>query len=662
MCRQSAAATRFCMHLTSPRERTLDFNFGLCLLASGIDMARNESTLHKLKQDAMALWEERFHIEREYSRLHRFLHFWVLVGKSFNRNRCPIRASALSFTTLLALIPMLAVAISITSAFLKNQGEDEIYRFVDQVVSAMVPAAPMTNPSPAGITATNSESEFRKTNSLGEAEALSGRPNTPAETAIETNAVEAERGSTNVPPPGETNQSRAAVSADTNAPANPDRAATQKEAAKRIHEFVRNTRSGTIGTVGAVLLVLVGIRMLRSVESTFNDIWGVTRGRNWLNTIQIYCTLLLIGPLLLAGAAGPHLESTQRFLATMPVLGPLLFPVLTLLMLWLLFTLFYQFMPNTRVRFKAALVGGIVGGTVWHVNNLFGFLYVSRVVSNSKIYGSLGLIPVFMLGVYFSWLFVLFGAQVSYAFQNRKLYLQERLTENVNQRGREFVALRLMTCIGQRFQRGQRAATIEQMSDELGIPSRLVHQVMQTLIAAHLAIEIAGAESAYTPSRPLDQINAHHILQAMRARGQELLTRDEPVREEVYGEFARIQEAEKHAASSITMLALVNRADARLELAPPLQSEQIEISPALVPPQKTQPEPAPPSKPEPTPHVEILKSVESAKPETPIISQTHRPDATESISDIKPLSTESLTSPKPPIVEPVPDEERDFPL
>src|SRR6185312_8942884 len=119
------------------------------------------------------------------------------------------------------------------------------------------------------------------------------------------------------------------------------------------------------------------------------------------------------------------------------------------------------------------------------------------VVSNSKIYGGLGLIPVFMAGVYLSWFILLFGAQVAYAYQNRTLYLQERLTESVNQRGREFVALRLMTCVGQRFQRGLPAPTSQQMSEELSIPSRLVQQVLQTLISAHLVIEVSGLEPGH---------------------------------------------------------------------------------------------------------------------------------------------------------------------
>jgi membrane protein len=333
----------------------------------------------------------------------------------------------------------------------------------------------------------------------------------------------------------------------------------------------------------------------------------------------------------------------------------MIFPTLTLLVLWLLFTLFYEFVPNTKVRFKAALIGGIVAGTIWHVNNLFGFLYVSRVVSNSRIYGSLGLVPVFMAGIYFSWLVLLFGAQVSYAFQNRALYLQERLAENVNQRGREFVALRLMTCIGHRFQRGLRPQTSQEMSEELCVPSRLVQQVLQTLVAAHLVIEVSGAEAAYTPGRPLEQITAHHILQAMRARGQELLTRDEPVREEVYGEFARIEEAEKRAASVVTMLALVNRAEARLELAPaPQPASEIELSPALTPTEKPKAE----REPQPERPVEIQQVVEPPKAEPE--RKTEVTSVSTEVAEPKPEQT--VSAPKPTVVEPIPDEEREFPL
>ena len=85
---------------------------------------------------------------------------------------------------------------------------------------------------------------------------------------------------------------------------------------------------------------------------------------------------------------------------------------------------------------------------------------------------------------------------------------------------------------------------------------------MEPLQAARLVVEVAGDESAFAPARPLEGINCHDILLALRAgQGQELATRDEPARTGVYGEFERILEAEEKAASSVTVLMMVNRTE-----------------------------------------------------------------------------------------------------
>jgi membrane protein len=485
--------------------------------------------------------------EGEFNRLERFAHFCVLVAKSFNRNRCPARAAALSYATLLALIPMLAVAISVSSGLLKTQGEEKIYGAIDKLVSHIVPPASLDTNAP--VTAANVVADVI-TNSVAVAETNS--------TAAVTNAPPAAAPVVSV--------------------------SAQKATARWIHEFVENTRSKTLGVIGILLLLYVAITMLANIEGTFNDIWGVTRGRNWLLRIVLYWATITLGPLLLIVAlglaGGSHMHAAREFISHTPFVGGFVFKLLPLVVLWLAFALFYQIVPNTKVSFNAALVGGFVGGSLWHLNNVFGFLYVSRVVSNSQVYGKLGLVPVFMAGLYFSWLILLFGAQVAYAFQNRKSYLQDKVVENVNQRGREFIALRLMTCIGQRFQRGEPPVTLEKISTELGIPTKLVQQVLQTLLAARLVVEIVGNENGYAPTRPLDMITAYHILHAMRTGGgQELPSRDEPVRAEIFGEFARIEAAEKNAASAITMLALVNRAQASLSPAAPVENELAETPP-----------------------------------------------------------------------------------
>ena len=496
-------------------------------------------------------------LESGVSRLEKFAHFCALVSRSFVRNRCPVRASALSYSTLLAMIPLLAVALSVTSSLLKSEGQQRIEQFIQQFVNTVIPPAPLDASAPEVATNPPAVLAFTATNSILDA-ASTSRADMTTNSATGTIARFAPN----------------AVGGGTNAPALVTEVrvvAAQKVAARHIFDFIQNTSSKTLGVTGMILVIFVAIAMLSRVEETFNDIWGVMRGRNWFVRIVQYWAVISLGPLLLASAmllaSGPYFQTTKSTLGELPFIGGLSFKLLPLVMLWLTFALLYQLVPNTKVRFGAALFGGVVGGSLWHLNNVFGFLYVSRVVANSKMYGSLGLVPVFMAGIYLSWLILLFGAQMAYAFQNREAYLQDKLAENVNQRGREFVALRLMTCIGQRYQHGLPPATIQIMSQELGVPSRLAQQVLHTLLAARLVVEITGREPAYTPARPLETINCHHILLAMRAtHGQELATRDEPMRAEVLGEFARIQAAEKTAAASVTMLALVSRMPAQLEI------------------------------------------------------------------------------------------------
>src|SRR5204863_2327036 len=133
-----------------------------------------------------------------------------------------------------------------------------------------------------------------------------------------------------------------------------------------------------------------------------------------------------------------------------------------------------QLMPNTKVHWKAALVGGAVAGVLWVANGQANALFASRVVSASKIYGSLSAIPIFLFGLYLSWTILLFGAQVSYAFQNRRAYVQEKQADSVNQRAREFIALRLITFVAQKFHRGEKPPRAGEMADALAVSSRLI--------------------------------------------------------------------------------------------------------------------------------------------------------------------------------------------
>ena len=238
------------------------------------------------------------HEEAGASRLYRFAHFWLLVGKSFVRSKCPLRATALAYTTLLALIPLLAVGVSVTSTLLKGQGAEKTGEMIEKLIGTIAPQHELTTKTDLG-------------------EKVDGR----------------------------------------------------KEVARHINEYVQNVSNKTLGLTGLVGLVAVAILLLVSIENTFNDIWGVTRGRNWLARVVQYWTTISLGPvvivLVMLLVNGPQFQFTRDFLGAAPFLATLIFRALPFVVISLGFALFYKLVPNTSVDWSAALYGGIVGGSLW---------------------------------------------------------------------------------------------------------------------------------------------------------------------------------------------------------------------------------------------------------------------------------------------------------
>jgi membrane protein len=422
--------------------------------------------------------------ETQHSKLEKFIHFWALVGRTFVSNRCLVRASALAYTTLLSVIPIVAVGLSFASSFVDPAQTDA------WIKSAVTRAAPQLGLVPA----------------------------------------------------------------------------SGSDAQDKVLEYVHHARdavtSSGLKAYSIIALLFVGISLLSNIEATLNDIWGVQRGRSWFSRVVLYWSTITLVPILLLLAiglsAGPYFRAAQDIIDKSPALGIFLYSFLPVLVLVITFSLFYVLMPNTRVRPDAALMGGILAGVLVHLNHHYSSLYLGQVMQSTSIYGGLAVLPLLLVGLYFSWVIVLFGAQVSYAWQNRRRYYQERMTENVNQRGREFLALRVMTFVAQRFYNGTTPPTLIEISEILSVPSKLLQKVVEPLIQTGLLIETASKETSYTPGRPLGKISYDDILQSMRCGiGQEVPTRDDSGRAIVRNEMEKIESARSVVASSITLDKLV---------------------------------------------------------------------------------------------------------
>ena len=441
----------------------------------------------------------------------RLKRFWTMVIQNFIQNRCPVRATALAYTTLLSLVPLLAVIVSISTSLLKTEeGNKQIDTAIDLAIEKLAPQLGLV-PQPGGS----------------------------------TNGIPA--GTTNAPPVKTAAQTEAQADA-------------REKVSGFIKNSIKNVNSGALGTTAIIGVIFVGISLLANIETTLNDIWGVTRGRSWFARVVQYWAVLSLGPVLLLVAASITVSAqttwVQEFFKE-PVVK-LLFKLLPLGIVTCGLAVFYKLMPNTRVEWRAAFVGGLVAALLWSLNNQLNVLYFGQVVRNSKIYGSLGILPIFLIGLYLSWLMLLFGAQVAYAFQNRRAYLHERLADSVNHVTREFIALRLMTTVARSFDAGKAPPALTELSDQLAVPSRLLLRIIQPLMKSGLIVEVRNTISAYAPGRPLESISYSDILQSIRsASGQNLATREGPEREKVQHELDRIREAEAQAAAGVTLASVV---------------------------------------------------------------------------------------------------------
>jgi membrane protein len=163
--------------------------------------------------------------------------------------------------------------------------------------------------------------------------------------------------------------------------------------------FLENTKGGIIAGIGVVLLFWTVVQVLNNIEQSFNEIWGIQKGRTLARQFSDYLAMLLVCPLLLiiSGSMTVVVTSQMSFIAEKILfLGPVgslllyVFHFLPYVFMWLLFTFIYMFMPNTTVTWRSALFGGIIAGTAYQVAQWAYITFQIGVSNYGAIYGSVG--------------------------------------------------------------------------------------------------------------------------------------------------------------------------------------------------------------------------------------------------------------------------------
>jgi membrane protein len=307
------------------------------------------------------------------------------------------------------------------------------------------------------------------------------------------------------------------------------------EVVTRIIDFSRAlldaTKGGIIAGVGVILLFWTIIRVLANIERSFNDIWGISKARPLVRKISDYLSFMLVCPFLFVMSSTVTVVLASQFkLAAKKIwllgaLSPAFFLVLKLaplLLLWLMFTFIYIFVPNTKVTIKAGALAGVIAAVLFQ---FFQVLYINSQIWITKynaIYGSFAALPLFLVWLQMSWLIVLLCAEYSFAQQNVETYEFEHAYDEVSYSFKRLLSLRIVHALVHNFARAEAPRSAVQISLELEIPLRLVRELLRELREAGVISQVLSDDdktAAYQPARGLDGITIQYVIDALEQRG-----------------------------------------------------------------------------------------------------------------------------------------------
>ena len=412
----------------------------------------------------------------------------ILLAQGLFRDDLLLRASSLTFATILGIVPFLAIMFFIIQTF--NVGgaiADLLAPVTAPITNESVPSNPeAAQPeaaSPPPPPALNPATEEEKNDELRK-----------QFVAFMFRGFEKDR-------------------------VNPGNRDLKNPVAFILEQAQRGSNPRTLTLAGVIFVITTVFGLMMNIESSFNRIWGVRRKRSWYRMFSDYMMILLLLPFLAAcvltmTTALEHSVLRER-------LGSFGFAVQSIqyVLSGLVFTALYFYVPNTRVRFRYAIFAGLVAGTLWCLLSLAYVKFQFGMTNYGIFYSTFAQVPVFLAWLYLSWLVLLLGAEIAFAYQNEKTFAMERLAENAPYAYKEATALWAMIEMCKRFDAGLPGFQADQAAEAWSVPLRLVNEILREFEEGRLVVRSASKPPTYQPSRSVDKITVGDVIACLREAG-----------------------------------------------------------------------------------------------------------------------------------------------
>ena len=288
------------------------------------------------------------------------------------------------------------------------------------------------------------------------------------------------------------------------------------------NQALENTQGGLITGIGIVFLLWAVIKVLGNTELAMNQIWGVVRGRSVTKKFTDYLSIMFIAPIfvVLISSINGFLTSNLQtiamedgFLSYASSLIITLLNFLPFILVWMLFIFLYMFMPTTRVRFKYALLAGIVAGSVYQVVQWFYIRFQIGVSSYNAIYGSLAALPLLLVWLQLSWSIVLWGTELCYIMKNRHFMFRDVMDKESRWIDNIDLSLQVLTYISKEYIQNNGVPTLEKISAELCMSTSKLQVVLQQLTDKGILAETGKEDDrSYLPVIDLYQLSWAEVI------------------------------------------------------------------------------------------------------------------------------------------------------
>ena len=281
-----------------------------------------------------------------------------------------------------------------------------------------------------------------------------------------------------------------------------------------------------------MIVIWAALALLATIEKSFNNIWHVATGRNFLHRIISYWALLTLGPLILG--TGIYLITRYSKIVNIQetVLSHIAPEILSYFVATVAFFLLYFVMPNTKVSFKAAIWGAAVAALVWMAaKGIFGYC-VKELELYRTVYGVMALIPMTVVWIYITWLTVLFGLQLTYTTQHLKS-LDAAEIAAARKTEEHFIAndmtiINIVREIAAAFQSNQAPVLLEEICVKLDIPAEFGQKILNHLVNDRIIARTSEPEEGFLPARDPANIKLSDIAEAAAATGFAQPATDQP--------------------------------------------------------------------------------------------------------------------------------------